>query len=185
MAGTPPVLNLKPYTCPPHCRLSLSLNSTFLSISPIQISDHSKSAMATHPLDSALTTLTIPDSEKAWHLLALLLSLGRPARPSELASRCTSFPASTHLVQRLCSIANSPLSLSEDLYVTPSLLAVTALAESVSCSGAGGGLRTYLGKRKRVVLDCGFVPSAKRRFIVDFENGKFLLLLFVPFNFWV
>lgn len=41
MAGTPPVLNLKPYTCPPHCRLSLSLNSTFLSISPIQISDHS------------------------------------------------------------------------------------------------------------------------------------------------
>ncbi|KAK9927689.1 hypothetical protein M0R45_024861 [Rubus argutus] len=128
--------------------------------------------METHPLDSALTTLTTPDSEKAWHLLALLLSIGRPARPSELASRCTSFPASTHLVQRLCSIANSPLSLSEDLYVTPSLLAVTALAEAVSCSGAGGALSPYLGKRKRVVLDCGFVPSEKRRLIVDFENAN-------------
>lgn len=165
----------------PHIAASL-----FPSILHLSLSLRSKSqttAMETHPLDSPLTTLTTPDSEKAWHLLALLLSLGRSARPSELASRCTSFPASTHLVQRLCSIANSPLSLSEDLYVTPSLLAVTALAEAVSCSGAGGALRTCLGKRKRVVLDCGFVPSAKRRLIVDFENCKFLLLLFFPFNF--
>ncbi|XP_024169681.1 uncharacterized protein LOC112176094 isoform X1 [Rosa chinensis] len=127
--------------------------------------------MATNPLDSALTASTISDSDKAWHLLALLLSLGRRTPPSELAARCTAFPATTHSVRRLCSVANSPLSLSDDLYVTPSLLALTALAESVSCSGAAGGaLRTYSGKRKRVVLDCGFVPSAKRRLIVDFEN---------------
>ncbi|XP_004301732.1 PREDICTED: uncharacterized protein LOC101298433 [Fragaria vesca subsp. vesca] len=126
--------------------------------------------MATTPLDSALTASTISDSDKAWHLLALLLSLGRRTRPFELAARCTAFPATAHLVQRLCSVANSPISLSEDLHVTPSLFAVTALAESVSSSCGDGALRTNLGKRKRLVLDCGFVTSAKRRLIVDFEN---------------
>ena len=117
--------------------------------------------MATTPLGSALTA-SPSDSDKARHLLALLLSLGRPTRPSELAARCSAFPATAHLVQRLCSVANSPLSLSDDLFVTPSLF-------------AGGALSTDSGKRKRFVLDCGFVPSVKRRLIADFENGKSLL----------
>ncbi|XP_050378291.1 uncharacterized protein LOC126795506 [Argentina anserina] len=128
--------------------------------------------MATTPLDSALTA-SLSDSDKAYHLLALLLSLCRPTRPSELAARCTAFPATAHLVQRLCSVANSPISFSDDLHVTPSLLALTALAESFSCSSAaaaGGASSAYSGKRKRFVLDCGLVPSVKRRLIVDFEN---------------
>ncbi|KAH0974124.1 hypothetical protein GBA52_016023 [Prunus armeniaca] len=126
--------------------------------------------MATRPTYSALVATAISDSEKAWHLLALLLSLGRPTHLSELASRCTLFPASPPLVQYLCSIPGSPLALSESLCVRPSLASFEAFVESVSCGGAGDALRSYLGKRKRFVVDCGFGPLAKRRLIVDFGN---------------
>ncbi|KAK1286372.1 Cyclin-dependent kinase A-1 [Acorus calamus] len=51
----------------------------------------------------------LTDREKSWHLLAVLLSLGRPARPAELASRCALFHATPDLVERLCGIPASAL----------------------------------------------------------------------------
>ncbi|KAK1305922.1 hypothetical protein QJS10_CPA10g00996 [Acorus calamus] len=62
----------------------------------------------------------LTDREKSWHLLAVLLSLGRPARPAELASRCALFHATPDLVERLCGIPDSPIFLTDDLFVTAS-----------------------------------------------------------------
>ncbi|KAK1262082.1 hypothetical protein QJS04_geneDACA008663 [Acorus gramineus] len=63
---------------------------------------------------------TLTDREKSWHLLAVLLSLGRPARPAELVSRCALFHATPDLVERLCGIPGSPIFLTADLFVTAS-----------------------------------------------------------------
>ncbi|WCJ25784.1 Protein kinase superfamily protein [Euphorbia peplus] len=66
------------------------------------------------------------DSElqKAWHLLSLLISLGHPASPFELALQCTLFRATPDLIRSLCSLPNSPITLTNThttaFYVTVS-----------------------------------------------------------------
>ncbi|KAM1787563.1 hypothetical protein ACFX11_037944 [Malus domestica] len=126
--------------------------------------------MATRPTDSAPITPTISESEKAWYLFSLLLQLGRPTHLSELASRCKLFPASPHLVRSLCSIPRSPLYLSGQLYVTPSLASLATFLEFFSHRSAGDAVRVCLGKRKRAVWDFGFGPPAEKRLILDFGN---------------
>ncbi|XP_068305022.1 uncharacterized protein [Pyrus communis] len=126
--------------------------------------------MATRPTDSAPITPTISESEKAWHLFALLLQLGCPTHLSELASRCKLFPASPHLVRSLCSIPRSPLYLSDQLYVTPSLASLATFLEFFSHRSAGDAVRVCLGKRKLAVWDFGFGPPAEKRLILDFGN---------------
>ncbi|PON64619.1 Serine/threonine protein kinase [Parasponia andersonii] len=136
--------------------------------------------------DSEMSTTTGPDSHKARHFLALLLRLGRPARLSELASLCTLFPASPEFVHYLCSIPNSPISLTGDLYVTPSPVAAIAFAQSAAisnflnalwrppspqigtgfCNADGVGIR--LKKRKWLVSDGEFAPQEKTRLILNF-----------------
>ncbi|XP_074337972.1 uncharacterized protein LOC141675156 isoform X2 [Apium graveolens] len=63
------------------------------------------------------------DLHKAWHLLSLLLTIGRPVRLPDLASRCTLFRASPEFVQFLCSIPKSPLLLTESGFVSISSVA--------------------------------------------------------------
>ncbi|KAM1466758.1 hypothetical protein ACFX2I_031928 [Malus domestica] len=128
--------------------------------------------MATRPTDSAPITRNVSESRKAWHLFALLLQLRRPTHLSELASRCTLFPASPHLVRYLCSTPGSPLCLSNQLYVTPSPASLAAFLEFFSHSSAGDAVRVCLGKRKRAVWDFGFERPAAKRLIVDFGNGN-------------
>ncbi|TQD91212.1 hypothetical protein C1H46_023226 [Malus baccata] len=128
--------------------------------------------MATRPTDSAPITRNVSESRKAWHLFSLLLQLRRPTHLSELASRCTLFPASPHLVRYLCSTPGSPLCLSNQLYVTPSPASLAAFLEFLSHSSAGDAVRVCLGKRKRAVWDFGFGPPAAKRLIVDFGNGN-------------
>ena len=65
-------------------------------------------------------TLTAEDREKAWHILAILLSIGRPVRPEELALKCEFLGASPELVRFLCTVPNSPLLLMENGLVTAS-----------------------------------------------------------------
>ncbi|XP_044486162.1 uncharacterized protein LOC123211474 [Mangifera indica] len=75
---------------------------------------------------------TESSSEKAWHVLALLLSLGRPAPLAEISSRCTLFHATPDLIHSLCQIPYSPISLKKDFSVTPSVSAFMSFTEFVA-----------------------------------------------------
>ncbi|TXG51220.1 hypothetical protein EZV62_023744 [Acer yangbiense] len=112
--------------------------------------------------------ITDSSTEKAWHVVALLLSLGRPACPAEVASRCTLFLATPDLIVSLCLAPNSPISLTNDLYVTLSLNALLRFAEFVSRNFAVTGaikhrierepcsddfLKMFFRKRKRFIFD--------------------------------
>jgi cell division control protein 7 len=135
------------------------------------------------------TTTTTTESdlqEKAWHILALLLSIGNPTPAPDLASHCTLFNASPDLIESLCSVPNSPITLtsnhdnsSDNFLVTISPLGLFALNQFLSNFNlieafatriwhAICGLevpledlvRMYFRKRKRI----GF----------DYADGKFL-----------
>ncbi|XXG41925.1 hypothetical protein AAC387_Pa01g2291 [Persea americana] len=128
--------------------------------------------------------------EKAWHLFSLLLRLGRPARPAEIAARCSLFSATPDFVEFLCSIPDSPLFLTRDLFVTISLevlfsafgeFASNAIASFVPRIGArvswpkrkwDGCVQTYFRKRKGVRFDSIVLPAAKRRLLSLAENEE-------------
>jgi cell division control protein 7 len=119
--------------------------------------------------DLSLTTTTTTtiaaaaESEKAWHLLALLLSLGRTARPAELASRCALFRVSPDFVEFLCSVPGSLLLLTGDFHVTLSPLALTTLAAFVSNSNLRSALTPRIGNRLWNDIDFLKVYSRKRK----------------------
>ncbi|GFZ16550.1 hypothetical protein Acr_25g0009590 [Actinidia rufa] len=75
---------------------------------------------------------TNAELQKAWHLLSLLLRIALPLRPSDLASRCVIFKAPIDYVAYLCSIPNSPICLTGDLLITPSVVAFVAFRKFVS-----------------------------------------------------
>ncbi|XXG78028.1 hypothetical protein AAC387_Pa08g2055 [Persea americana] len=129
--------------------------------------------------------------EKAWHLFSLLLRLGRPARPSEIAARCSLFSATPDFVEFLCSIPDSPLFLTRDLLVTISLeVLFSAFGEFASNAIASsfvprirarvswpkrrwdGCVQTYFRKRKGVRFDSLVLPAAKRRPLLLAENEE-------------
>ncbi|XP_043725860.1 uncharacterized protein LOC122672445 isoform X2 [Telopea speciosissima] len=129
------------------------------------------------------------DREKAWHLLAVLLSIGRPARLAELSARCTLFHASPDFVQFLCLIPHSPLFLTGDLFVTISLAAFLAFEEFVSKALDGfvpwvtlrvfesrritnSVVQTYFRKRKGPETISVLLPDSKRRLLLPSENDE-------------
>ncbi|KAL9405967.1 hypothetical protein Peur_002939 [Populus x canadensis] len=95
-------------------------------------------------IDSLTTTTTTTTTEsdlqeKAWHILALLLSIGNPTPAPDLASHCTLFNASPDLIESLCSVPNSPITLtsnhdnsSDNFLVTISPLGLLALNQFLS-----------------------------------------------------
>ncbi|CAI0534989.1 unnamed protein product [Linum tenue] len=120
------------------------------------------------------------DSQKAWYLLYLVISIGRPATILELVSRCVPFRATPDLVRSLCSLLSSPIALTcsgrNGACVTASMLGWETIRKLVSNSesihrfliwigqGLGlnlaggapplqGSVRMYFNKRKRI----GFV----------------------------
>ncbi|XP_061998260.1 uncharacterized protein LOC133715673 isoform X1 [Rosa rugosa] len=115
---------------------------------------------------------TTSETEKAWHVLSILFTLRRPATPEELASRCRLFDATAEVVLSLCSIANSPICLTEeeDGLVTVAMAVVSALEEFAPESRMVMELyvlrsfypNTEFRKRK-ADLDNEAVPMAKRR----------------------
>lgn len=145
--------------------------------------------METHSASSELIFIARSDHERARHLLSLLLSLGRPARPPELSSLCKLFPASPELVHYLCSIPNSPIFLTKDLLVVPSPVAVTAFAKSVatsdfvnpissSTSSSAQRLVMCFEKRKRLLSDFEFTPREKRRLTLFSRDGNLRRIMF-------
>lgn len=185
MAGISHVLNLK-FSNLLNTRLSLhiSANIPYPSQALTKPSfPFSYSAMQTQfphsqlvPFGSLSVTSTDSQSQKAWYLLSLLLSLGHPTLPLDLASRCTLFRATPDLIISLCSIPNSPITLitsSSGIHVTISLIGLFAFQRFVSnvnlidafltpirTQVRGTGMlkdvvRVYFRKRKRIGFDSG------------------------------
>ncbi|XP_004308491.1 PREDICTED: probable serine/threonine-protein kinase cdc7 isoform X1 [Fragaria vesca subsp. vesca] len=116
------------------------------------------------------------ETEKAWHILSILLTLRRPAAPEELAKRCQLFAATADKVLSLCSIPNSPITEEEGL-VTVTVAAITALGEFVPESMMVmemDMLRSFYPNaeiRKRKAADLEY-PPAKRRLLFRNEDGE-------------
>ncbi|KAK9203399.1 hypothetical protein WN943_013653 [Citrus x changshan-huyou] len=112
-----------------------------------------------------LTTESV--SEKAWHILALLLSQRRPVRLAEIAPGCTLFHATPDLIQSLCLIPNSPISLTDNLYVTLSPIALLTFAEIVAnnfCFFDALTPRLELGPRSEDPWRLGFMKRKRSPF---------------------
>lgn len=128
--------------------------------------------------------------EKAWHFVFLLLRLGRPARPVELAARCSLFCASPDLIEFLCSIPDSPLFLTRDLFVAISLeVLLSAFNEFARKATASfvprirgkvswpkrpwdDSVQTYSRKRKGARFASLVLPPAKRMLLSLAENEE-------------
>ncbi|XP_020094583.1 probable serine/threonine-protein kinase cdc7 isoform X2 [Ananas comosus] len=128
--------------------------------------------------------------ERAWHLLTVLVRLRRPAPPAELAARCALLPStSPELVEWLCRIPGSPLSLTEDHFVTVSETGFAVFGKFLSSMAAlfvprvavrvseqkrrlGDVSLTYVRKRKTrpVEDDVTLVPRAKRRLLMSSDG---------------
>ncbi|KAF4364984.1 hypothetical protein G4B88_021801 [Cannabis sativa] len=141
---------------------------------------------------------TAADCEKAWHILAILLSIGRPASLGELSSKCELFDATPDYIGSLCSNPNSPIILLDNQLVTVSMAVVSSMVEfaSKSKSGGGGGsvslfgiefnesnkhlnfdVKTYFRKRKEKEFDPVVFSAAKRRLLYQGENDQLMLSL--------
>ncbi|KAJ7944687.1 Protein kinase domain [Quillaja saponaria] len=150
--------------------------------------------METAITGSELTVPTTTESQRAWHLAGLMLSIGHPTLIAELTFRCTSFSTSRELVEFLCSIPNSPILLTRDLYVTLSPVAQIAFGDFVrrkknlgvfflprivarfhSTTRSGDNvnfLRTYFRKRKlNMFPGNGIVPVTRREVVLSSRNA--------------
>lgn len=153
---------------------------------------------------SQLTTST--DSQKAWHIFAVLLAHGLPARPAELASKCTLFDSSTGEIQFLCSIPNSPISLAHNHIVTISPIGFAAIVQFVANANVictnwnlisefvprsirlrdfrpNDIVRTYYRRRKRLISDVEDFSVVKRRCFSDMSGNLFLYFELAVWNF--
>ncbi|TKY68895.1 serine/threonine-protein kinase cdc7 [Spatholobus suberectus] len=70
--------------------------------------------------------------EKSWHLLALLLRIGHAVYPQRLAAQCRLFHASPDFVCHVSTLPRSPLSVTDNGLVMPSVSAVFALGSFFS-----------------------------------------------------
>ncbi|KAJ4847994.1 hypothetical protein Tsubulata_035864 [Turnera subulata] len=134
-------------------------------------------SLPTTSTNSAVVAASDTDAQhKAWHILSVLLSIGRPAPPAELASRCALFCATPDLIRSLCYFPNSPLALSPDGdEVTASLLGFFALKRFASRFGFSGSFTTPIriraGGLRFSVADCVRMYFQKRKRI-GFESGN-------------
>ncbi|KAL3619414.1 hypothetical protein CASFOL_036984 [Castilleja foliolosa] len=116
----------------------------------------------------------------AWHVLGLLLSYGRPALTSELA---TIFESTPEFIRFLCSIPNSPLRFADNHLVTFSPVGVANIAKFRAHSDvliryldlpqlvprilahvrSNEIVRTYCRKRKRPTLGIEGFPLMKKK----------------------
>ncbi|KAI8546694.1 hypothetical protein RHMOL_Rhmol07G0139800 [Rhododendron molle] len=129
------------------------------------------------PIQTLTTTsTTATELRQAWHLLSLLLSLGRPSLPAELASKCR---APIRYIQHLCSVPNSPIVLTDSLLVTLSLFAFVILQKlTTSLNRVEFGVlrrrrvledvgRTYCRRRKRLGSKIEVTPVSKKRLVLQ------------------
>ncbi|GFQ03998.1 cell division cycle 7-related protein kinase [Phtheirospermum japonicum] len=132
-------------------------------------------------LQLSTTRFSTTAAAAAWHVLGLLLSYGRPALTSELA---TIFDSTPEFIRFLCSIPNSPLRFADNHFVTFSPAGVANIANF--CSHSDVVIRyldlpqivprllahfrsneivmsPYCRKRKRPTLDIEDFPLVKKK----------------------
>ncbi|KAL2525208.1 Uncharacterized protein Adt_10262 [Abeliophyllum distichum] len=120
---------------------------------------------------------------------------GSRPRPAELASKCTLFDSSSGEIQFLCSITNSPISLTLNHFVTLSPIGFAAIVQFVSNVNAisknwnlisdfvprclevqsireNDSVRTYYTRRKRLRSEVEDFPVVKRRCFLDMSVEK-------------
>lgn len=123
------------------------------------------------------------DMELAWHLLTVLVRLGRPAAASELAS-AAALSVSPDLVERMCRIPGSPLRISGGGVVTASETAVLAFLRFAGLdvpaprvSLRPPEVRKWSGKvtiryeRKRKMPDVNCFSTKRRRLLAPDSGG--------------
>ncbi|KAI3703392.1 hypothetical protein L1987_73431 [Smallanthus sonchifolius] len=115
-------------------------------------------------LSTADTELEI----RLWNLFAVLLSIGRPVPPIELASRCTSIEASEEFVEFVCSVPNSPLSLTTDGLVTISSAVCIVLQRFLLNSSR---VLKILLPTEMMMLDCGR-KRARKDVVVTYNRKR-------------
>ncbi|KAL4353662.1 hypothetical protein GQ457_06G037500 [Hibiscus cannabinus] len=62
-------------------------------------------------------SLSATESQKAWYIFSLIVSIGKPTPLPYIASQCTLFSVSPAIICSLCSIPNSPITLSNDKHL--------------------------------------------------------------------
>ena len=119
-------------------------------------------------------TVTTEDREKAWHILAILLSIGHTVRPEELALKCEFLGASPEFIRFLCTVPSSPLLLMDNGLVTASVPAVFQIGRRI-CSlkrSWDSNVKTYFRKRKGSTVDSMLWSVSKKRLSLPSGNGK-------------
>ena len=90
--------------------------------------------------------------EKSWHLFALLLRIGHAVYPSRLAAECRLFAASPEFVCYISSLPGSPLSVTDNGLVTPSVSTVFALGNFFSLR-LSPEPQTHRLRKRKLLLD--------------------------------
>ncbi|XP_059275860.1 uncharacterized protein LOC132030302 [Lycium ferocissimum] len=139
-----------------------------------------------------LTSSSITDIHKAWHIFALLLSTGRPVHPSQLSSKCTLFSTSPEFIEFLCSMPNSPLHLTSNYFVTFSPIGFTTTVKFFANANAfkdflprlefRGIMRTYYRKRKRAGSDVDDLHLVNKRGFFNNFDVKERSQVMMPFR---
>ncbi|MQL68513.1 hypothetical protein Taro_000840 [Colocasia esculenta] len=143
-------------------------------------------ALAERPAAVPRTDVEI---ETAWYVLTLLLRMGRPAGPAEVAARLRLAPASAEFLGSLCRVPNSPLRLTDGGLLTVSRVVSAAMGKFVVFGAApesvprfvvgfaglkrvwdAGDLLLRYTSRKR--KECGLLPEAKRRSVLYRGNEE-------------
>ncbi|KAK7382840.1 hypothetical protein VNO80_01942 [Phaseolus coccineus] len=106
--------------------------------------------------------------EKSWHLLALLLRIGHTVYPQRLAAECRLFAASPDFVCYISSLPGSPLSITDNGLVTPSLSAVFALGSFFSLR-LSPEPQTNRSRKRKLLFDLAEDGVEHKRFAIG--NG--------------
>nr|XP_043629560.1 uncharacterized protein LOC122600850 [Erigeron canadensis] len=130
----------------------------------------------------------------SWNLFSVLLSTGHPVTPIQLASRCSYFDAKPELIQFICSLTNSPISLTTDGFVVVSRAVYSRLQRFLNNSNrdfhvfvsgsrkrrrsesnvSGTADEMELDMQLKVLNPCGqihiYAADAVRRVIINKEN---------------
>ncbi|CAJ1948988.1 unnamed protein product [Sphenostylis stenocarpa] len=98
--------------------------------------------------------------EKSWHLLALLLRIRHPVYPQHLAAHCLLFAASADFVCHVSSLPGSPLTLTDNGLVMPSVEAFFSLGSFFSFHVSEPQPHRF---RKRKLFDSVEVDGIERK----------------------
>lgn len=111
--------------------------------------------------------------EKSWHLLALLLRIGHAVYPHRLAAQCRLFTASPDLVCHVTTLPGSPLAVTDNGLVTPSVTAVFSLGAFFSFQ-FNAEPQTQRSRKRKLLFD-----SDEGSFSLSISNFNYVFFKFI------